>query len=364
MNMNAITKLLLGSVITGFAFLQACNNNSDNEQPPVPKGTIVVNAGNFGSANGSISYYDEKLTGIENYVVKKANGGSPIGAGIESILGYGDLGIILCNAPDKLEYIDLTTMKYVTYPTTDITTPRYMTAYNGIGYITCWGPWSEDWTLEESYVAVLNIGNGNIMDSIPCGSGPEGIIIFNNKLYIANSYDSTITVYDVSDFSRSTITLEAAPQHMIIDANDILWVSVTSAYGKFSSDKTGLTGIETTAEHNIIANINIKEISEEGVIAYDKTDHNIYILTAQAWPGTATEVLVFDTDSKQLNSTPVVSGENFSGIGINENNGRLYIANAEGFQGDGKIEIYDKNGTKTDEATVAIGPTSFLFLSE
>ncbi len=361
--MKTIIRLLTGIVFTGFLFLQACNDNSDNEQP-ASTGAIVVNSGNFGKANGSLSLYDKKTMEIENHIVKNANGGSPVGASIESMIAYGNLGVILCNAPDKLEYIDLTTMKYVTYPTTGITTPRYMTAYGGLGFITCWGPWSANWTLDSSYVAILNINSGSIMDSLKCGSGPEGIIIFQSRLYVANAYDSTISVFDISDYSRSTITLDAAPQHMTVDANDILWVSVTSAYGKFSSDKIGLVGIETNAQHNIISKVNITGISEEGVLAYNKKNHNIYLLTAEAWPGTSTNVMVFNTDTKKLNPAPLITGENFSGIGIDQDDENLYIADAAGFQGDGKIMIYDKDGNKLDEATTAIGPTSFLFITK
>jgi hypothetical protein len=358
--MHAFNKILAGLTIIGFFIIQSCNNDNGDEQP-LRTGVVVVNAGTFGNANGSLSLYDEKTQDIENYVVKTANGGSDIGAGIESMLGYGEIGIIICNATDKLEYIDLNTMKYVSFPTTSLTTPRYMAAYKGIGYISCWGPWSANWTLDESYVAILNISNGNIMDSVQCGSGPEGILIYDSRLYIANSYDSTITVYDVSDFSKSTISLDAAPQHMKVDANKVLWVSVTSGYGRFSADKTGLTGIETGPDHKIISKINITGISEEGTIAYDKTGHKLYILTAEAWPGTATEVLEFDTDTKKLNTNPIVSGENFSGLDFNSDTGKLYVADAAGFQGNGKIIIYDNAGKKLDEKTVAIGPTFFLF---
>ncbi len=361
--MNKMNKLWMIAVAMGFLFLQACNNDSGEEQP-ARTGVLVVNAGNFGDANGSISLYDEKTHEIENYIVKNANAGSAIGAGIESMIAYGNLGIILCNAPDKLEYIDLTTMKYINFPTTNITSPRYMVAYNNIGYVSCWGPWSQNWTLDESYVAILNISNGNVMDSLKCGSGPEGLLIFNNKLYVANSYDSTITVFDVSDFSKSTITLNAAPQHMIVDTNDILWVSVTSAYGKFSSEEIGLVGVSTDAVHEIIKKVNIKNISEEGTMAYNREDHEIYILSAEPWPGTATEVLAFNTDQKELSSNPVVSGENFSGLNYNVDTGILYVADAAGFQGNGKIMAYDKQGNQIDEATVAIGPTSFLFINK
>lgn len=359
--MQTLNKILTGMIIGGFLMMQSCNNDSGDEQP-LRTGVVVVNAGNFGQANGSISLYDEKIMEIENYVVKNANGGSDIGSGIESMLGYGDIGIIVCNATDKLEYIDLNTMKYVNFPTTSgLTTPRYMAAYKDIGYVTCWGPWSANWTLDESYVAIINLSNGNVMDSVKCGPGPEGILIFDNRLYIANSYDSTITVSDVSDFSRSNIILEAAPQHMRVDENRTLWVTVTSGYGKYASDKTGLVGVNTDSGHKIIAKINIAGISEEGAMAYNKADHKLYVLTAEAWPGTATEVLAFDTETKELSPAPVISGQNFSGLDYNNDTGKLYVADAAGFQGNGKILVYDKEGNKLDEKTVAIGPTFFLF---
>lgn len=358
--MNKISTLMSLSVIfTGLLFFSSCDSESGGEEIPKKTGVLIVNAGNFGQGNGSVSFYDEELGTISNNVIKNANNGAEIGAAIESIYQHDGVGFLVCNATDKVEFISMEEYKYLANPTTNISQPRYMTVVGDKGYITCWGPWSS-FTLEESYVAVMDLSSKEIVDSLECGTGPEGIIAVNNKLYIANSFETSITVIDLSDDSTDEIELEAAPQHFTMDGLGTMWVTVSSNFGVYPEDKVGMQSINTSTDSKG-AFVKVPGLSDDGVMAIDGAGEKIYIFTTQPWPATETEVFVFNTKTETLDGDALISGENFNGIGFNPTTDKLYIADAAGFAGNGKIMVYDVDGLSLDNQVTSIGPFHFMF---
>ena len=72
--MNKISTLMSLAVISaGLLFFTSCDNGNGGEEIPKKTGVLIVNAGNFGSGNGTISFYDEELGTISNNVIKKVS---------------------------------------------------------------------------------------------------------------------------------------------------------------------------------------------------------------------------------------------------------------------------------------------------
>ncbi|MCK5105848.1 MAG: hypothetical protein KAR17_23660, partial [Cyclobacteriaceae bacterium] len=279
---------------------------------------------------------------------------------IESIYQHDGVGFLVCNATYKVEFFSVENYKYLANPTTDISQPRYMTVVGNNAYITCWGPWSTNFTLEESYVAVMDLSTKKIVDSLECGSGPEGIIAVGNKLYIANSFETSVTVIDLDDDSISNIDLDAAPQHFALDGSGTLWVTVSANFGVYPQDKVGFQSINTSSDSKN-SFVKVPGLSDDGVMAIDGAGEKIYVFTTQPWPATETEVFVFDTKTETLAGDALISGENFNGIGFNPTTDKLYIADAAGFAGNGKIMVYDVDGLSLDDQVTSIGPFHFMF---
>ncbi len=361
MKMNKFRNFVFFAVITASTvFLSSCDSSSGGEEIPIKTGVFVVNAGNFGQGNGSVSFYDEELKTISNNVIKNANNGAEIGASIESIYQNDGVGYLVCNATDKIEFFGMEDYAFLANPITNISKPRYMTVAGDKAYITCWGPWSTNYSLDASYVAVMNLGSKEIIDSLDCGSGPEGIIAIDSKLYIANSYDTTLTVINLNDNSTESIALNAAPQHFLVDGSGMLWVTVASAFGVHPADQVGVQSINT-GTGKLDSFIKVPGMSDEGKMVIDGNGENIYLLTAQPWPGTDTEVFVIDTKTKTLDSEALISGENFNGIGFNTTTDKIYVADAAGFAGNGKIMVYDVDGLALDDQITSVGPSHFMF---
>ncbi len=357
--MRTINNFTFITALAAILFFSSCDNNGSDDIPK-KTGVVVVNQGNFGKGNGTLSFYDEELKTITNDILAEANSGAALGSIIESVQQHDGTGYLVCNAADKIEFFDINNFKFLANPVTNITAPRYMVVNGDRAYITCYGPWDANWMLSESYLAVMNLTTNTIIDSLACGYGPEGIALFNNKIYVANSYESSVSVIDISSGNSSKIQLDAAPQHFALDENLQLWVTVTSYYGAYPAEKVGLQAINTTANTKGDF-IQIPGLSDDGLVASNGTGDAFYLLTAEPYPGTETNILEFDTDAKSLIAEPLVTGENFYGIGYNTSTDKLYVSDAAGFAGNGKILVYDVEGTLIDEQVASVGPFQFMF---
>ena len=71
---------------------------------------IVVNEGNFGSSNGSVSYIDRNGVAT-NFIYENANNGINLGDVIQSYTTVGTKGIICVNNSFKIEIVDARTFK-------------------------------------------------------------------------------------------------------------------------------------------------------------------------------------------------------------------------------------------------------------
>jgi DNA-binding beta-propeller fold protein YncE len=57
----------------------------------------------------------------------------------------------------------------------------------------------------------------------------------------------------------------------------------------------------------------------------------------------------------------LVSGSGLYGIGFDKNRDELYVANSNGFQGNGTITVYNLDGSEIRSFDVGRGPSGFLF---
>ncbi|NJN26678.1 MAG: hypothetical protein HC819_12220 [Cyclobacteriaceae bacterium] len=347
--MNRFTHLFaLVALFATLSFFSSCDTGDDGPDVPKKTGVLVINEGNFSNGDGSLSFYDEENMTIANNVVKNANGGANIGGTIQSLTLDDGVGYLLCNAPDKIEFISADDFKYLANPVTNLSQPRYMAIAGDKGYISCWGPWGPGNSLPKSYIAVMDLKSRSIVDTLACGSGPEGIVAIDNKLFVANSFETSISVIDLEHMTSKKIYLFTFPRHFAVEASGTLWATVAS--GLYRIDPTTLTKTDSLVVNNA-----------QGKFAIDGDGKFLYLLTAQAWPGTKTEIYKFDIKNKTLGTSALVTGDGFYGLAFNGTTDRLYVGVSPSFSGAGKIYVYNTKGTVIDDADVGVGPNGFAF---
>lgn len=341
--------------IIAFSF-SSCQQ--DEETPDIgPDKVIVVNEGNFGEGNGSISLYDPDAQTVENNVFAQANGA--LGASVQSVSIYQDRVFMICFATDKIEVVDAETFERLAAPIEDsvIISPRYMSVAGKKGYISVWGAFDENYNLNNSKVVVLDLNDYSIVNKIDTDPGPEDVLAVGNKVFVANRFSNTISVINTqTDLIDTTLVINTGPVQMELDQNDLLWISTT---GGFDGTPQFLQIDPET--YKIKATVPAEGTGATGKFTMNANRDSLFFIGAAPYPATETTVYGMSITASAISEDPLISGNSFYGIGIDPETNVLYLGDANSFQGEGTALRYNTNGTLKDNFPVGIGPNGFIF---
>jgi hypothetical protein len=320
-------------------------------------GAFITNEGAFGNSNGSISYFDTDSAILSNYVFESVNG-RPLGDVVQSISFGGDKAFIVVNNSQKVEVVDLKTFNSIG-TISGLEYPRYFLAVNkNKGYLTD-GNFS-------GRIYVIDLNALTITDTIPCGNGPEKMILHNQTLIVANSggwgNDSTLTLVDTqTDAVSATWIVGHNPTDLAIDANDQLWVLCK---GKVVWNPDFSIGEETMSSLTVLNPVSgaIKHVHPIGVVGdyfwpqrlgLNKSKTNVVFLEAEGLH--TLNVNAFEELSKLL------IPETLYGFGIDPDTDIIYALQVPSFTTSGWMLRFKADGTAIDSLEVGIGPSQVVF---
>lgn len=171
------------------------------------KGILVLNEGNFGQANASVTSYNPESGEVSQNRYENVNG-SPIGDVLYSATEIGDRLYLVVNNSSKIEVVDKETFtKIATIRIANEASPRELVKVSETkAYVT---------NLFGNSVSVINLETNEEVSTIAVGSNPEGIAVVDELAYVANSgfgNGNTISVINTSsDTVMRTITVGDNP---------------------------------------------------------------------------------------------------------------------------------------------------------
>lgn len=355
--MNYKHLLFLFSIVF---LLNSCEDDTDCCPMPEPEadfatGTFVLNEGNFGSANTSVSYLNENTGELQNQIFKNING-FDLGDTAQSIEMHEDLAIIVVNVSNKIEIVNRYTFESLGTINANLQNPRFAEVVGEDIYVTNWGDGSNP---DDDFVAVFSLDDYAFIKSISVAEGPEKIISAQNSIYVAHkggfSFNNIISVIDpAAKLVTAEIEVGDLPNSMVVSGSD-LWV--------LSSGKPSYADAETAGELTKI-NMNTNEVVES-VEFPDNSLHpeNLNLVGTDAY-FTIGKSLYNYTPGGTLPSSAEFSFEEVAVLyGFEIHNDKIYIAspNAD-FTGDGSLYIYDLNdGSLLEQYTTGINPNGIYF---
>lgn len=355
-------------VLSACLFLIATVTSCKKETTVAASGTftesgtaIVVNEGNFGSNNGSVSFVDRNGS-IINYIYESANGGMNLGDVVQSYTRVGNKGIVCVNNSQKIEIVDARTFKhlatiadavktsYVRYALGISDTKAYVTNGNFAGIVN-----------------VLDLTTNTITHSINVGKGPEQLALSGSHAYVCNSggfdVDSTVSVIDTAtDAVTQTIKVGDIPAKILKDAQDFVWVLCAG-----QTDYAGWPNITKLTPSRLVR-INS---------ATNTIDKNFTLITAgnpsyvvnlaignngrTVYYSISDKIFALDITAGSLPATPVISGREFYGLAASPFTNQIWGLSAPNFTSGGSVYRYTSAGTLVDSLKVGIGPNSVAF---
>lgn len=358
MKNKVLNLFLLATLIVAFI---SCSNN-DSPQPSddySDYSCIIVNQGNYSEKNGSISYYRERDNTIVNGAFKRANGRN-LAALVESATIGNNVALLMCNAPDKIEIIDVRTAKVLSAPIqgSDVVNPRYAVINGNYAYVTCWnlpkeGDWNEEWQAYEyiypdSYILKIDLTTKSILKKIDCGDECEGITVINNKLFVAVSGGvdvfSTETDAKVSTIKYKTFTGKS--KHLAIDNTNKLWVSVV---------ENGFIVVD-------LANLTVNDEVDFPTVGYfcmNKAKDKVVSLSEVGYKSKS--IYTIDVSNRKVSEKPIFEGDDFYGVGVNPQTDVLYTAEIYGFTANSTLKIFNSKGSLLNQTSAGMAASRFMF---
>lgn len=337
-------KIYLGLGIAAL-FFASCTTEEDVYVAPslgtYDKGVLVVNEGNFGTPNGSISYLSNDFSVFQNGIYATENNGEALGDVVQSISFKDDKAFIVVNASNVIQVVNRYSFKKVATITQGLNKPRYSTSSNGKLFVTNSGTKS---------VSVYDLSTFAFITNIEIDKAVEKIVAANNKIYVQNGAfgtGSNVTVIDAASNTISTTIEVGAGVNSMEEKNGILYVMCGN------NDGSSLYRINTeTDTKSVIETILLKKATNmdvDGNNIFYTVGSGVYAMPIQAT--SFTNLPLFSVADNGFST--------FYGFAVID--GFVFSADANGFTQDGTMKIYNVNGAVLKTFNTKVGPNGFYF---
>lgn len=330
--------------------LSACvkDKPQDSIQPQVQlttaKKVYIVNEGNFGSANASVSLYDMGNDAVVDNIYKVQNSTNPsIGDVAQSLSFINNKFYLVVNNSGKIIVCDNQFKKLTQI--TNLSSPRYILQItNQKAYVSDYNGNS---------VSIIDLNSNIKTGSISCKGWTEKMELIYNKAFITNMNSNYIYVVNtINDLITDSVYVGVNAGSLVIDKNDKLWVlssgnSINAVSGSLTRINTITNQIETT--FNFPANNFPKNL------CINKTKDTLYFINKGIYrmPIYASAIPATEFIAK--------GNKNFYGLDINPANSFIYASDAIDYVQKSNIYVYDANGNLTKNFKAGINANGFYF---
>ncbi|MEL6864411.1 MAG: DUF5074 domain-containing protein [Bacteroidota bacterium] len=338
------------------SFWTSCNSDDEMQpgtnEPLFNEGLFVINEGPFQTGSGSITYYHRDSQEVFQKVFQQQNDGAVLGNIVQSMYIHEGRAYIVVNNADKIEVVDAQTFQYLA-TIEGLELPRYFLPISSTkAYVSQWGSDGISGS-----IAILDLEQLRITQTIPCGQGTQALILHQDLVYAANQGgfgdDSTIVALNPqSDQIINRISLGDNPQAFIIDRKDELWV-LSRGFNDYLPN-----GLRRPGRLSHLFDGAVEESIEVPVdashLVYDAERHKILY----THPG---GIHAISLDN--LLATPEVFSQRvFYGLNLDREQNLIYAADARQFQSAGIIIVYDLDGVAVDSFETGIIPNGVWVL--
>lgn len=332
-------------------FLFACEIGGD-EQPlgKYDTGILLMNEGAFGSNDGEVFHFDPVSGTVIKNIFELENQ-RPFAGLLEDLVLEEDRLYLVANT-GKVEIVNPGDFKSLGAVISDLDQPRSLATAKGKLFISDYGPYDANYATPDSYVAVVEgLDGGTVKKKIEVSNKPEDLYVFGKYVFVAGSEGGKIEILDAEAEKVAKVLEVSGSPVQFFEQRGELWVYAVD--GKqvyfYSLNRENLT-VKTSREFAVS--------NATGRIALGEDDR-IYLVTSSGWPEYKDGIVVLSLfDSTFIPNWK--NGSGFYGLGYDKERKEIYVANAKGFQGNGEVSSYRKDGTLVKTMEVGRGPSGFL----
>lgn len=338
--------------------MSAC---SESDVTPINRtaDVIIINEGNFGSSDATLSTYTSSDKTVNLSVFAGVNG-FPFAASIQNVIEYNGNYYAICNNTDKIEvfkkedFSSVASIKPSFGATVQFNTPFSFAAVGNQGYVSNWGTFNfATSSYDDPALVKINLSDFSITSKIDLAAQPQHLLAIGDKIYISLVGSNQIAILNTNnDQFETPITVAQGPDKMLIDSNGKLWVMCTS--GALVRINPNTNTVEAT-----ITGIQSSGFNEKMVL--NGAGNTLYYLSATGFNPSTASIYALSITATSAPTQALLSGNNFYGLGIDPVLDILYVGDNKGFQGNGVVMRYESDGTALDTLAAGRAPNGFLF---
>ncbi len=354
--MNKIFYVLI--FLTGF-FLWSCEKDNDfgekggeGSKYTGGHGVFVINEGNFGHGNASLSFLDLDSLEIENGVFYAA-AQRPLGDVAFSMNMIDSLAWLVINNSARIEVFDLEKPEPVT-TLSGFTSPRFiMQVSEQKAYVS---------DLYAQHLNIVDLVSREISGSVLLGRSSENMVMADGKVFVSfwSNYafpeieNNTIMVVDpVADVLTDSVIVGKEPNSMVIDYQGKMWVLCSGGFmneelpSLWQFDPVSLAIEKSMPFSDIEASPHNLEINGTGDTLYF-LNRGVYRMSVQAG---------------EIPAEPFIAEHDhlFYSLAVDPNSSMIYTSDAIDYQQRGLILRFSPAGVFIDDYRAGIIPGKFVF---
>ena len=352
--------------------LTSCNPDDEivpSQQVEVDLGEgsfYLLNEGSWGSNKSTLDYYDAATHAYYRNIFAERNPhvvGELGDMGNDLQVYDGKLWAVM-NGSSLIEVMDAATASHIGQ--ISIPNCRYIIFNGRHAYVTSYaGAVGMDPNAQQGYVARIDIDRMEITSTCPVGYQPEGMAIYDGRLYVANSggyrapnYDNTVSVIDLETFAISTTIEVGLNLHRIVrDSQGFLWVSSRGDY-MGHAPKTYIVDPRT----NVVCDSLDLAISGMTLVG-----DSLYVYNSDWSTGLSSYHLVNTRTRKAITDRLITDGTDQQisapyGIAVHPVTRDIYITDAADYVNPGHIHCFTPQGERRGDVRTGNLPAHIAFV--
>ena len=354
---KTLFKLMTVAVISTalFSCEKGGDDNNDITSPTNEGRVYILNEGVWGGNDAELSRYSATDNTIANDYFSSKNGRG-LGDVANDIEIYGGKMYVVVNYSNTVEVVDYKTGNSIQQIPLSGKQPREVAFYEGYAYVSCY-----DKTIVKIDTATLSV----VAQCQTEGGKCEDLYAHNGYLYVAHAwdqdasgatfYDSTMSVINLSTFAvEEKITIGLNPKQVKPIGQGRIMVVCNGNYADVASYLSVLDMGSKAVQKIDIPASNIAVYNDVYALVY-----NYDWATGQQMFTKINLTTFVDTPWSYAASQPLVSPY---GIGIDPVSQNVYIADAQNYQTNGDIYVFDAKGTFISKKECGVGPSKIVFL--
>lgn len=323
---------------------QCVNCSLDNNETEATD-LIIINEGNFGWGNGSLSLYKPTSKTVSNNVYQHANNSNVLGDVVQSAYQFNSNLYIVANNSGKIEVIDENNFKNVA-TISGFNSPRYfLPVSNSKAYVT---------DLYFNSIQIVDLTSNSITGSINTNGWTEQLLMHNDSVYVCDmTNDNLLIINPSSNNLVDSIKLGVEPNSLVLDKNNKLWILCS---GGSSEDNGKLIRFNPT-NRSIEATYVFPNISHSpSRLTINSSGDRLYFSNNSIYRMNIGDVAL--PGSAFINNNSNI----FYGLAVDPVNEDVYVADAIDYIQNGIVFRYSSSGSLMDQFYVGIIPGEFLFI--